>query len=74
MVKLAIFEGKRAVIRDAAITALVVGPILTLINHGDKIVSLAPLPWAKVALTFLVPFLVAMNAGLRAARRAKADP
>ena len=58
-----------AVFRDALATALVVGPILVAINHGDRLMSGAPLPWLKISLTFLVPFLVASFAGWRATQR-----
>ncbi|MEM9838129.1 MAG: nitrate/nitrite transporter NrtS [Pseudomonadota bacterium] len=58
-----------AVLRDALATALVVGPVLTLINHGDTMAAGGALPSGKVALTFLVPFTVATVAGLRASHR-----
>ncbi len=45
--------------KKAVFTALVVGTILTAINHGDVILSgLAPPPW-KVMLTYCVPYCVA---------------
>ncbi len=45
--------------KNAIFTALVVGTILTAINHGDVILSgLAPPPW-KVILTYCVPYCVA---------------
>lgn len=44
--------------RKAAITALVVGSILTLINHGDLILSGQPPPLLKVLLTYCVPYCV----------------
>lgn len=47
------------VVRRSAIMALVVGPILTLINQGDALVSDASLDLWKAALTFLVPYVVA---------------
>ena len=44
--------------KKAILTALVVGTILTAINHGDVILSgSAPLPW-KVILTYCVPYCV----------------
>lgn len=45
--------------KRAAITALVVGTILTAINHGDAIFAGAAPPWFKVALTYCVPYCVA---------------
>lgn len=44
--------------RKAFFTALVVGSILTAINHGDVILSGAWPPLAKVVLTFCVPYCV----------------
>jgi hypothetical protein len=44
--------------KKAILTALVVGSLLTAINHGDVILSdLAPPPW-KVILTYCVPYCV----------------
>lgn len=44
--------------KKAIFTALVVGTILTAINHGDVIVTgLAPPAW-KVVLTYCVPYCV----------------
>ena len=44
--------------KKAIVTALVVGTILTAINHGDVILSgLVPAAW-KVILTYCVPFCV----------------
>lgn len=38
--------------------ALVVGPILVMINQGDTIFSGAQPDWLKVVLTFAVPYCV----------------
>lgn len=38
--------------------ALVVGPILVLINQGDAVFSGVQPDWLKVALTFVVPYCV----------------
>ena len=44
--------------KKAILTALVVGTLLTAINHGDLILSgLAPPAW-KVLLTYCVPYCV----------------
>ena len=44
--------------RKALLTACVVGTVLTIINHGDNIMSgIYPPPW-KVLLTYCVPFCV----------------
>ncbi len=39
--------------------ALIVGPLLTVINQWQAVVGQAPLDWTKVALTLLVPYCVA---------------
>lgn len=45
--------------RRSFVVALVVGPILTLINQGDAIWGAGSLDLVKAALTFLVPYVVA---------------
>jgi phosphoribosylformylglycinamidine synthase subunit PurS len=47
------------IVRRSVIMAAVVGPILTLINQGDALVSDAPFSLWKAGLTFVVPYLVA---------------
>ena len=44
--------------KKAFITALVVGSILTVINHGDMILSGEYPNWLKVLLTYCVPYCV----------------
>jgi len=44
--------------KKALLTALVVGTILTLINHGDEILTGHWPPMIKVALTYCVPYCV----------------
>lgn len=44
--------------RKAFLTALVVGTVLTIINHGDMILMGDFPPVIKVALTYCVPFCV----------------
>ncbi len=48
-----------ATVRRAFVMAAVVGPILTLINQGDALVSDVPFSFWKAGLTFIVPYLVA---------------
>ncbi|MEM7739884.1 MAG: hypothetical protein AAF225_03715 [Pseudomonadota bacterium] len=55
--------------RDALVTALVVGPVLIAINYGDLMLDGRDLPVGKMALTMIVPFLVASFSGMRAALR-----
>lgn len=45
--------------RRSAVVALIVGTILNLINQGDALLAGAPLNWAKLLLTFAVPYCVA---------------
>jgi hypothetical protein len=44
--------------KRALMTALVVGTILTMINHGDVILEGGSLNDLKVSLTYCVPFCV----------------
>ena len=52
--------------RRAAIVALVVGPVLTAINQFEALAGAQPLVWWKVALTFVVPYVVATLGALGA--------
>lgn len=38
--------------------ALVVGTMLNLINQGDAVLGAASINWTKIALTYLVPYIV----------------
>ena len=51
---------RKSVIRRAIKIALVVGCILALINHGDRIIfqDMNPVDWLKILLTFCVPYCV----------------
>ncbi len=55
-------------LRRAVVIALVVGPLLTMINQGDTILSGEGFLVWKAGLTFLVPFCVAMVAAAAADR------
>lgn len=59
--------------RRAAVVALVVGPILTVINQFEALTGAQPLVWWKVALTFVVPYVVA-TVGALGAKSAAAEP
>ena len=59
----------RDIVRNAATTALIVGPILTVINQGDMILAGQAPDWIKVVLTFFVPYAVATVAGANARTR-----
>ncbi len=49
-----------SVVRTATRFALIVGPILVMINHGDSIITgeMTTIDWLKSALTMLVPYTV----------------
>jgi len=62
------------------ITCLIVGALLTVINHGDQLLRGefdSTMAW-QVGLTFLVPFLVATSSGVAAMQgqrdRRREDP
>lgn len=60
----------RSVVKRAAKIALVVGVVIALINHGDKIVTgrMDGAAWLKCALTFLVPYCVSTYSSVMAVR------
>jgi hypothetical protein len=49
--------------------AVVVGTVLNLINQGDALASGAHLNWAKLALTYAVPFAVSTHGAVSARLR-----
>ena len=44
--------------KKAAMTALIVGTILAVINHGDVLIAGETPPIAKILLTYCVPYCV----------------
>ncbi|WP_299280741.1 nitrate/nitrite transporter NrtS [uncultured Tateyamaria sp.] len=58
------------VMRRASKIALIVGIVIALINHGDKMASgaMTPIAWAKCMLTFLVPYSVSTYSSVMAVR------
>ncbi len=62
----------RPTVRKALAVSLVVGTILTAINHGDAIVlgTLTPRAMVKILLTYAVPFTVSVYSVL-ASRRSR---
>lgn len=56
------------VVRSALKTALVVGLVLVVINHGDGLIAgeITPGRLAKMLLTFLVPYCVSTYASVTA--------
>lgn len=64
------------ILKRAVIAALIVGPILTLINQWDALFSDAVFNGTKAGLTFVVPFCVSLVTGLigfRDSRRLEAS-
>ena len=61
---------RREVIKRSLKTSLIVGSLLALINHGDAILAFeVPFERAvKMALTYLVPYLVSTSASIGAIR------
>ena len=59
-----------SVMRRAFRIALVVGCVLALINHGDRLLTLSfdGMSIAKIALTFLVPYCVSTYSSVQAVR------
>ena len=60
----------RTVVKRAAKIAFVVGVIIAMINHGNKITSgtMDAAAWAKCALTFLVPYSVSTYSSVMSVR------
>jgi len=63
-----------AVMRTASKFALIVGPILVTINHGDTILAgeMTSTDWLKSALTMLVPYTVSTLSSISAYLNCKA--
>ena len=59
---------RAGVLQRALIVALVVGTVLNLINQGDAVLAGRTLNWAKLLLTYAVPFLVSTHGGATARR------
>lgn len=69
MARLALAKSVR---RRAALVALVVGTILNLINQGDAVAHGLGVNWAKLLLTYLVPYLVSTHGAVAARLEVKA--
>ena len=56
------------VVRTALRFALIVGPVLVFINHGDAILSghMDHIAWLKSALTMVVPYTVSTLSSISA--------
>jgi len=64
-----------SVVRRALRYAVVVGIILTTINHGDAIVNgdISLTRWARIVLTVMVPYLVSTASSVGALRDRHAE-
>lgn len=64
---------RRAVVVRSLKVALVVGPLLIAINYGDAILAgrVTPADGVKMALTALVPYLVATFSAVDTLRRGR---
>ena len=58
------------VYKRASRLALIVGPVIGLINHGDKILNATMefVDWSKFGLTFIVPYCVSTWSSVMALR------
>ena len=61
---------EREVVKRSLKTSLIVGSILAIINHGDALLALnMPVDRViKMALTYIVPYLVSTSANIGAIR------
>ena len=59
--------------RRALASALVVGPVLVAINHGDAILSgdVSPGRLLRIALTVIIPYAVSTFSSVQAAPRSQ---
>ena len=62
---------RKSVIRRAVKIALIVGCLLALINHGDRIIfqDMKSVDWFKILLTFCVPYCVSTVSSVLAIKR-----
>ncbi len=59
---------RREVVKTATKFALIVGPVLALINHGDALLdgTMDTIAWLKVGLTMIVPYSVSTLSSISA--------
>ena len=61
------------VARRALLVAVVVGTILNLINQGDALFGGGAVHYGKLALTYIVPFIVSTHGAVSARSRMEAS-
>lgn len=56
--------------RRAAVMALIVGNVIGLVNHGDKVLmgTMLQVDWIKAGLSFLIPYTVSTISSVLAIR------
>lgn len=61
---------EKSVMKRATRIALIVGIVIALINHGDRMMqgTMDSLAWLKCLLTFLVPYSVSTYSSVMAVR------
>ena len=67
---------RRDIVLRAVRVALLVGTVLALINHGDKLIygGMQTSDYLKILLTYLVPYCVSTHSSVRAARLSESKP
>jgi hypothetical protein len=60
-----------AIVRSSLRVAAIVGTILVAINYGDRLFAgtLSRVDWAKMLMTYFVPYSVATYSAVQALRR-----
>jgi hypothetical protein len=59
--------------RRSFYVAAIVGTILNLINQGDALLGYADVHWAKIVMTYSVPYLVATYGAVSYKMRSRPD-
>lgn len=64
---------RRDIVNRSTKVAVLVGTILIVINYGDRLIraDIAPIEWAKMALTYCVPYCVSTYASVSAVLAAR---
>ncbi|WP_298937246.1 nitrate/nitrite transporter NrtS [uncultured Ruegeria sp.] len=75
MMSVLYLASRKDVRRRAATIAVIVGPIIALINHGDALFAgvMTVTQWGKIALTFAVPYSVSTVSSVLAIKEREND-
>jgi hypothetical protein len=62
-----------SIVRRSLILCVIVGSVLTIINHGDLLIAgqMTGRQWFKVGLTYCVPYIVSTLSSVGALRAAQ---